>query len=252
MVDSPAVDLTEGAYEANDPVYARRRPGEPKEMFKAVLAAVAGAVGDRPVSLLDVGCASGDFLEAARTRLPTTARVGVDISDEHLALARQADPEAEFVLGSIWALDELDRTFDVVTCIGTLSVFDDLERAVRNLAGRVTDGGVLVVLDIVNEHPVDVLVRFRRADEEGPWRSAYNVRSQLTYEAIVGRIDPAAAVEWTDFRMPFPIEATDDPLRSWTAPVGHEPHAVLVGTGQLLDFKIAVVRFGQRDRRSWS
>ena len=216
---------------------------EPKESFKA-LVEVIKADREDPFSLVDVGCAAGAFLHYAKNELPVSKCTGIDISDVDLDLARRHVEGVEFVQDSITTPTQTEsRQFDVCTCLGTVAVFDDPDPVLQNLIRLVRPGGALYLWDLVNDHPVDVVVRYRRADQPRcDWYSGLNVRSKETFEHLIEQFAPAAETDWFDFRMPFPIPQGEDPLRTWTIPTEDNPHQIVVGTGQMLDFKILRAR----------
>jgi SAM-dependent methyltransferase len=74
--------------------------------------------------LLDVSCGAGSLLAAALER--GVAAVGVDLSDEAVRLAKRAAPTAEVAVGAGETLAFHDRTFDYVSCLGSLEHFLDM------------------------------------------------------------------------------------------------------------------------------
>jgi SAM-dependent methyltransferase len=238
----------EGRYQANDPVYLAnlKQYEEPKEAFKALVSIIGQDHPGQSLSLIDVGCASGAFLYHALRNLQVSRAVGVDISEQHLEQAR------EFVPGVEWVQDGLptpahDFTgqFDVSTCLGTLCIFDDPTPGLAALMGMVRPGGSAYIYDLINDHGIDVRMRYRRADRgDDAWQSGLNVFSKPTYEAAVASIDPGATCEWHDFEMPIALPRGEDPMRAWTMRTEKREHQLLVGTGQLLNFKILRVKRG--------
>jgi SAM-dependent methyltransferase len=72
-------------------------PRAQQERFE-VLAAALPLAGLR---VLDVGCGFADFATFLRERVPTARYVGIDITPEVLAQARQAHPGLELIEGNI-------------------------------------------------------------------------------------------------------------------------------------------------------
>jgi len=94
------------------------RPAAAYPVFLDLLDAKPGA------RLLDVSCGAGSLLAAALER--GVAAVGVDLSDEAVRLAKRAAPAAEVAVGAGEALAFHDRTFDYVSCLGSLEHFLDM------------------------------------------------------------------------------------------------------------------------------
>lgn len=109
---------------------------------KAILSVIERVATGPGRVLLDVGCAHGFFLLAARAR--GWAPHGVDISAEAVEYARR-DLGLSVVRGNIddCGLDPL--SVDVVTLIGTIEHLTDPMRTLRSAARLLRSGGLLVV-----------------------------------------------------------------------------------------------------------
>lgn len=96
-------------------------------------------------SLLDVGCGTGAHLPRFAEEFDVT---GLDASSQMLDIARDRSPDTELVVGDFRSFN-LGRRFDAIVClfsgIGHLTEFDDLRRAIDNLASHLEPGGVLLV-----------------------------------------------------------------------------------------------------------
>jgi SAM-dependent methyltransferase len=237
--------LPEGTYRSNDPAYLGEQQLEPKESFRRVVELIAEAHGKGPLSLVDAGCASGAFVRYALTSLDVRECVGFDRSSEHLARARRDVPNAEFIQDSLPELEHLrGRTFDVCTCLGTVALFDDLESALSALLSLRKPRGSVIIYDLVNDDPVDVIMRYRRSEEDDQWQPGFNVWSAETYRRTLATIDRDLHATFVDFNLPFGLPRSDDPLRAWTIETEQQPHQIVVGTGQLLNFKIVRIAPG--------
>lgn len=108
--------------------------------------APAGSPAAAPSSLLDVACGTGQHLAAFATRVADIA--GVDTAPAMLEVARTRLDGVPLRHGDMRRFD-LDRTFDVVTClfssIGHVRDEGDLDAAVAAMARHVAPGGALVV-----------------------------------------------------------------------------------------------------------
>ena len=241
------MSIIQAEYKKNDPLLLDKREYEVcKEYFKIVIGLMKQMYPEEAFSLVDVACASGGFIFHASQALRFKQCVGVDISDALIAKARACIAGAEFIEGSIYDLSVLNgRTFDVCTCLGTLSIFDDIETPLHNLLSLVKPGGALITYDLVNDDPVDTIIRYRLADEAADghvWRTALNSVSRVTYEKVLAQLPGKIRFEWIDFEMPFAIPKTDNPMRAWTIATAQGKHQLVVGTGQLLTFKILCVQ----------
>lgn len=95
-------------------------------------------------SILDVGCGTGQHLQM----LGDLERVGLDLSEEMLAVAAERCPDVELHQGDM-ASFALDRTFDVVislfNAIGYVETPDRLRSAISAMADHTDPGGLVLV-----------------------------------------------------------------------------------------------------------
>jgi demethylmenaquinone methyltransferase/2-methoxy-6-polyprenyl-1,4-benzoquinol methylase len=102
--------------------------------------------GDR---VLDVATGTGDLaIELARRVGPGGEVVGLDFSEEMLALARRKAPGLRFERGNALALPFPDATFDAATTAFGARNFSDRARGLQEMARVVRPGGRVVVLEI--------------------------------------------------------------------------------------------------------
>jgi len=238
------MDVLKGSYRKNDPVYLD--PGVydvPKEYFKLIVGIVQDKYNRNPISLVDVGCASGGFIHYAKANLNIIDCVGIDISEKLTEMAQQKLPDVEFKNDSINSPIDIRRTFDVCTCLGTLGIFDEIEQPLKNLLDLLKKGGSLFIFGSFNEYPVDVITRYRvvKEEENAQWESGLNITSMVTIERLIKKYSMDTEIKWIDVDMPFHLPKQDNPMRQWTMKTSQKKHQVVVGTGQLLDKKIVQV-----------
>ena len=95
---------------------------------------------ERTDDVLDLGCGTGHL--AQEIRVLTDGRVvGIDLSPEMIALAREAAPEGiEFVTGAAEELD-MPGQFDAILCNSAFQWFKDEPRALANCFAALRPGG---------------------------------------------------------------------------------------------------------------
>lgn len=218
---------------------------EPRERFKAALTHIKQAVGLRDLNVLDVGCATGELLGFLSDSLVDANLVGVDYSEDLLVEGRRLLPSAEFRFASATRLPEdMTASFDVVTSIGVMSIFDaeSIESYWDNLLRVCRSGGVVVVLAPLNEYGVDVMVQHRKrmANREPKWETGWNVFSVETIKEIVEA--RGQKVEFSSFQIPFAIERSSDPVRTWTVNMGDNDFQLTNGLKLLINHEFMVVR----------
>ncbi len=232
-------------------VYAEKLEDlEPKEYFKEAVKLISQRFGEQGISFLDIGCANGAFLFYAKQFLNLNRSVGIDISDTLLDIAKDNISDSEFYLRSLFDItsNEIGK-FDVCTCLGTIALFDDFESTIRNVLRLVRDNGLVLILDCVNDDPIDSLMRFKRVSDQSEqdyWQPGFNVRSIATYNNVLANIDESWQVSFRDFVMPFAIQKTDDPMRAWTIGTDSNEYELVIGTSQMLKMKFACISRGRR------
>ena len=106
-----------------------------------------------PGDALDAGCGTGRHAAALAAAGHRT--VGVDQSEEMLAIARTKVPDAEFRVGDLTVLPAEDASFDVAVSSLAITHLPDPAPAIVELARVVRPGGTVVISD---PHPVFVTV----------------------------------------------------------------------------------------------
>lgn len=97
-------------------------------------------------SVLDAGCGTGLVGRTLREAGYQHELFGVDISDESLAVAREAGGYTDLRLANLQTgLEFDDDRFDALVCVGVMTYVPDVERCWREFARVVRSGGVVVV-----------------------------------------------------------------------------------------------------------
>lgn len=228
--------------DADDAIYLNEdRYNNPKEVFKVVGARIQERMGQaQGKSFLDVGCATGELVWHLKSLFPKASFRGADVSENMIRHAQKKMPEANFSVSSATDTEFFEKeTYDVITCVSVLSIFDNPGVPIRNFLRALNPGGLLVIHTIVNDFPVDMLMRYRDVTSSVPeWQAGWNVFSKKTLENEVHKVIPRAECRWTEFRMPFDISPVADPMRTWTISTAENPHQLVNGAGQLINMKI--------------
>ena len=99
-------------------------------LAERLASALEGQLGGE-AHLLDAGCGEGYYTEAVAKRLDRAHILGIDISKEALRLAGKRLPNAEFAVGSLYALPVADETQDALVCLFAPLVAEEFHRALK-------------------------------------------------------------------------------------------------------------------------
>lgn len=152
------------------------------------------------MTLLDVSSGPGLLLAAATAR--GLRAVGVDLSDQAARIAHQAAPAARIAVGPGEQLCFRDRTFDCVTCLGSLEHFTDMRLGLREMQ-RVAKPGAQFCIMVPNAHFIGWRVLGHRGTSQQDineellglreWRALFE-REGFAIERVVA--DRWHAVKW--------------------------------------------------------
>ena len=97
--------------------------------------------------IIDVGCGTGEVSSRLAELFPRAHVLGVDIIDDHLALARKRyaplAPRLKFEHQSAFGLDAADGSFDLTVCRHVLHSIPHADRVIAELARVTRPGGYL-------------------------------------------------------------------------------------------------------------
>jgi len=94
-------------------------------------------------SLLDVGCATGIFLNAARMHFEIR---GIEPSEWSAGIARATAGESAVATGTIETVHTPETAFDVVTLIDVIEHLGDPKAAIEKIATLTSPGGLLYIV----------------------------------------------------------------------------------------------------------
>jgi SAM-dependent methyltransferase len=177
---------------------AEQASGAPAQAVTASLGCgVPTAVADlrEGETVLDLGSGAGaDVLISARRVGPTGRAIGLDMTDEMLALARTnaADAgvqNAEFVKGYIEEIPLPDASVDVVISNCVINLAADKSRVLREAARVLRPGGRFAVSDVIADADMDEATRADMAQWTGCIAGALTRAEYEAALAAAGLVD---------------------------------------------------------------
>jgi SAM-dependent methyltransferase len=113
---------------------------------------------------VDVGCGEGRLTRVLKAAGHTV--VGVDSSPTLVDAAREADPSIPVHVADAATLPLVDGEADLAIAFMCLHDFDDLDRAIREIARVLTNDGRLCLAVV---HPINSAGRFSSFDPDSPF-----------------------------------------------------------------------------------
>lgn len=169
------------------------------------LAERLAAAGERPFTVLDVGCGTGNYLARQCQSFPgaNVRWLGVDPSEAMLAYAREKVPNAALTIGRAESLQAPDGSVDYLVSTFAFHHFEDKPRAMDELTRVLAPGGTLRLVNIDPFHMPSFWVyayfpESRAEDEERFWPVA-RIVEELERRGLGAR----ARVEYDLYRAPL-------------------------------------------------
>lgn len=100
-----------------------RRQFYPLAYWRDLIAWASRQISGVPGDVLDIGCGGGNLIQCIREVFPSSAIVGVDLTEASLEPVRQRfakDGRLEVRVGELTAIPALDESLDLVTCTEVL------------------------------------------------------------------------------------------------------------------------------------
>ena len=215
------------------------------EIIKLMKLREIAANGMKIQTVLDAGCAAGEFAYVLRSQFPESKIWGFDLLPELIAKAKLEVENCVFYQGDILNEDASPVDFaDVVTCTGVLSIFDSFETCISNLIRWVKPGGTVFLHSLFSNYPFDVRVQYNPSESygSGVLESGWNIFSKESISNFLNTLISEKAIDsftFHDFFIKRELPIQSDKVRSWTILDEHgnlqitnglmllQPHAIL-------------------------
>lgn len=190
-------------------------------------------------SILDIGCASGDFLTLFKDK-PEYSLHGFDFSKKLIKLAKKKLPEANFRVDNILS-PKINKKFDYCVSLGVLNIFDDFKKPLQNMIKLVKKNGLLFIFTHINLNNINVRVRYQTQKSKN-WYSGINAFSKLDIEKFIKKNKKTKYIKIIKHQIKNRIRKNrQNPMYSWTAIIDGKK-CIINGAGFIYDQVIIVVR----------
>jgi len=191
---------------------------DPKEIFKFIADIIEkNLYSKKSMSILDIGCAKGEFLYYIKSRFSSYSpyMFGIDISEALIKLFREL-PALSGVDSEVTSFEDFrtERKFDFITATGIISLFDDYVMCLEKMFEHLDHEGVIILTNGFSTSNLDVLVRYRDYLKDDEWLPGWNQHSISGIEKYVNQKGKKLAAH--KFIFPRKLPRGKDPLRSYT------------------------------------
>ena len=140
------------------------------QRLRPALDLLARVPAERPRSVVDLGCGTGNVTRILRSRWPGARITGVDGSPQMLAEARKQEADIAWVESELGSWNPPQK-YELVFSNASLHWLDDHPALFARLAGYVAPGGILAVQMPRNFHAPSHTLMHELASSP-PWRDA--------------------------------------------------------------------------------
>ena len=190
-------------------------------------------------SILDFGCASGDFLALFKNK-PQYSLYGLDFSSALIKLAKQKLPEANFKVENILS-PKTQQKFDYCVALGVLNIFENFKKPMQNMIKLVKKGGLLFIFTHVNHYNINVKVQYQTQKDKN-WYSGINSFSKLEIEKFLKKNKKVKSFKIIKHQLKQTIRKNrNKPMHSWTITINGKK-SIISGAGMIHDQAIIAIQ----------
>ena len=168
------------------------------------------------VSLLDLGCAKGEFLFYIEKKFKGKIDLtGVDYSPKLIREAQEYNLKSKikFIKNDAEKI-KINKKFDYIVASGLVSYFDNIEIFLKNSIKHLKKNGKLIILDNFNKYDIDVIVRYRdNYNKFKNFEKGWNLHSIGTIKKIIN--PKKYKISFKKFNLSFKLKKRKDAMRSW-------------------------------------
>lgn len=232
---------------------SENRYKDPKQLHEQIVSMIKSTgqekVGPWKVDkILDAGCAAGEFAYLLRKEFVDAKIEGFDLLRPLVDKARQNVAGVKFSEADI--LDPkatCDNYFNVITCTGVISIFDEFEKPVDNLINWSAPGGFIYLHSLFSDFPFDVRIQYNHSKDYGSGilETGWNIFSKESVSVYLNRLLDEKIIEsyaFHDFKILRELEKQEDLVRSWTIRDEHGDLRITNGLNILQPHKILVIK----------
>jgi len=170
---------------------------------------------DEEFSVLDIGCATGNFINLIKENFPKAKGHGFDISKELILLAQNRKlNECDFVTADMLTYAP-SQNFDLIIASGVLSIFDDFREPLLKWLDWMKQDGSFYIFGNFNSRNIDTIISFRNNQiGNSNWEGGLTSYSVETVNNFL--TEEGYTAVFKRFNLKIDISEHEDPIRTFT------------------------------------
>ena len=147
-----------------DPYLNLKRIKKPKKDFLLALKLIS----KKNNSLIDCGCANGEFLYFLKENNYAGSLNGIDSNKKYIEVAKKIKSlkSANFYNSSIEKFSKQKKKFDTVICLGVSHLYKKFDTLLKNLLAISKKSGTIIIDGFFNEYDMDLLIFYKDYSEK--------------------------------------------------------------------------------------
>jgi len=134
----------------------------------------------KPLQILDIGCANGEFINFLYSKHPHHYYTGIDIHKDFISLAKDFHKKKNIKYVNIDFL-KFNGKFDIIFFMGTFPIFSETKKPLSKLVNLLNKKGTSIIEGRFNKFNCDVILNFRDRSinkKNNLWRCDFNIHSE--------------------------------------------------------------------------
>tara|TARA_B100000029_G_scaffold369398_1_gene363229 strand:- start:3161 stop:3871 length:711 start_codon:yes stop_codon:yes gene_type:complete len=233
-------------------IYLQDRYKDPKQVFKTIYKIINNYNKDKNLKIIDFGGAEGAFAHFVINQQPNYEITNIEYDKKLLELSKKNVPLCKSIIGDINSCPKIkNNSYDIVTCIGVISIFDDFRPSINEMLRVVKKGGLIIINNMWNSYPIDLLIKVRHAKNGSQkkfnnWESGWNMISIKTISEFLKNKKKVKSFSFKKVIMKKDLlKNKNNLLRSWTNKYKNGERYHFNGIGRLLDKRLLIIQINK-------
>ncbi len=179
-------------------------------------------------NILDIGCASGNFLHLLRQKFNNVSLNGFDISEELIEIAKNRNLDnSNFFVSDIESFKP-QKKYDIIIASGVMSLFDDFTKLMERWISWLNSKGKLYIFGRFNSEDIDTIIYHRNNyHDKAEWT---NGLTSYSIGSISRFLDNKPVIyEFKRFNLKMDLEKKDNPIKTYSIITENDKKIILNG-----------------------